>query len=54
MEIHRGSHDLSRRSLEIPMRGMSFRKYIELDCDIKMPVCSLKTILAEETKNFLR
>jgi len=50
MEIYRGSHDLSRRSLLMRMWGRSFREYIEMSCNIPMPVCSLENILNDHAR----
>jgi predicted AAA+ superfamily ATPase len=44
LEIHEGSHDLSRRSLVYQMQGMSFREYLELAHQIE-----LSTYTIEET-----
>lgn len=51
MEIQKGSHDLSRRAVVYPMRGLSFREYIELSAGIKIKPLILKTILGEHEKH---
>lgn len=45
MEIHKGSHDLSRRAIVYRMHGMSFREFIELVMDIKLDAFSIGDIL---------
>lgn len=45
LEIHKGSHDLSRRAIVYQMHGMSLREYIELTLDINLPTLSLDEIL---------
>lgn len=45
LDIHRGSHDLSRRALLYRMQGMSFREYLELVYQpIKLPTHTLDDI----------
>lgn len=44
LEIHRGSHDLSRRAIVYHMQGMSFREYLELRYGIVLPSFDLKEI----------
>ncbi len=43
LEIHRGSHDLSRRAICYKMQGMSFREYLELAQGIELPTYPLET-----------
>ena len=50
MELYKGSHDLSRRSLQMRMWGMSFREYIEMSCEISLPVHSLENILNDHVR----
>lgn len=45
LEIHKGSHDLSRRAHILKMHGMSFREYLELTLDIDLSVIKLDDIL---------
>ena len=45
LEIHKGSHDLSRRALVHRMYGLSFREYLELYHGIKISSYSLEEIL---------
>jgi len=47
MEIHRGSHDLSRRAIVYPMHGMSFREFLELTFHIELESYELTEILAQ-------
>ena len=46
LEIHKGSHDLSRRALVYRMKGMSFREFIEMKLGIVLENFSLKEILS--------
>lgn len=50
LEIHKGSHDLSRRALLKKMRGLSFREFLELKYEIKFNTVTLKSILNNHTK----
>jgi predicted AAA+ superfamily ATPase len=45
LEIHKGSHDLSRRAIVYSVSGLSFREYLELVLSIKLPHFSLGDIL---------
>ncbi len=45
LEIHKGSHDLSRRALVYTMVGMSFREFLELHYDYTLETYNLKEIL---------
>lgn len=45
LEIHKGSHDLSRRALVYKMKGMSFREFIEMKFDVELKSFSLDEIL---------
>ncbi len=45
LEIHRGSHDLSRRALVYNLAGLSIREYISFKYKIDFPVLSLNDIL---------
>ncbi len=47
LEIHKGSHDLSRRALIYKMKGMSFREFIEMKLDIVFENFTLEQILSE-------
>ena len=50
LEIYRGSHDLSRRAVQMRMWGMSFREYIELSLGISIPSCSLGEIIDDHVR----
>ena len=45
LEIHKGSHDLSRRAILYSMVGMSFREYLELHYDYRLDDYSLEDIV---------
>jgi predicted AAA+ superfamily ATPase len=45
LEIHKGSHDLSRRAHVLSMHGMSFKEYLELSQNIQLKTYSLEDIL---------
>jgi len=47
LEIHKGSHDLSRRALVYKMKGMSFREFIEIKLNIELESFELETVLIE-------
>lgn len=50
LEIYKGSHDLSRRSLLMRMWGMSFREFIEMSCEMSLPVYSLENIATDHVR----
>lgn len=45
LEIHKGTHDLSRRAIAYTLHGLSFREYLGLHYNIVIPAISLKDIL---------
>jgi len=47
LEIHKGSHDLSRRALVYKMKGMSFREFIEIKLNLELNSYGLEEILTE-------
>lgn len=47
LEIHKGSHDLSRRAIVYRMFGMSFREYLELHHGYDFNTYELETLLAD-------
>ena len=47
LEIHKGSHDLSRRAIVYRMFGMSFREYLELDHGYDLDSYNLDTLLSD-------
>ena len=50
LEIHKGSHDLSRRAVRYHMVGLSFREYIELKYAIELPHFSLEALVKNHAK----
>ncbi|MCP4154944.1 MAG: ATP-binding protein [bacterium] len=46
MEIHKSSHDLSRRAIVYHMKGMSFREFLEFTQGIRLNPFTLEEILA--------
>lgn len=50
LQIYKGSHDLTRRASVHKMQGMSFREYLELTHQLKLPVYELKEICANHEK----
>jgi predicted AAA+ superfamily ATPase len=54
LEIHKGSHDLSRRALRYNMFGMSFREYIELSQKMTLPTLSFEQILQDHRSHAAR
>lgn len=50
LEIHKGSHDLSRRLMLYQLEDMSFREYLELIHNIKLPVYKFEQIIKEHSK----
>jgi uncharacterized protein len=50
LEIHKGSHDLSRRALVYNLSGLSFREFIQLKYKIKLPVIELEEILLADNQ----
>lgn len=47
LEIHKGSHDLSRRALVYRMKGMSFREFIEMKLGMVLESYSLDKVLSK-------
>ena len=50
LEIYKGSHDLSRRAVQMRMWGMSFREYIELTVGNSVPSYGLSDILKDHIR----
>ena len=48
LEIHRGSHDLSRRALVYNLAGLSFREFISFKHKIDFPIINLNDILEND------
>jgi len=47
LEIHKGSHDLSRRAIIYRLPGLSFREFIELQTGVTLPESSLVEIFSD-------
>ena len=45
LEIHKGSHDLSRRALLYNLQGLSFREFLELKHEIKISPINIDDII---------
>ncbi|MBS0637245.1 MAG: ATP-binding protein [Verrucomicrobia bacterium] len=43
--MYKGSHDLARRAIKYTMVGLSFREFLEMVLDVRLPVYSLDEIL---------
>ncbi len=50
LEIHQGSHDLTRRAAVYHMQGMSFREYLELAHNIELPAHLIEEICSTHEK----
>ena len=50
LEIHRGSHDLSRRSIIYRIPGLSFREYLEMTLQIQLPTLKFEDLLQNHQK----
>ena len=50
LQIHKGSHDLSRRAIVYTMVGMSFREFLALHYDYSFEAYSLENILKNHGK----
>lgn len=48
LDLQRGSHDLSRRVLEYPMYGLSFREFVALKYGLDIPIHTLEQVLANQ------
>lgn len=49
LEIHKGSHDLSRRAITYRMYGLSLREFIELKYQLQLPTFHLDEMLKSHT-----
>lgn len=47
LQIHKASHDLSRRAILYHMVGLSFREYLELKFDMELPGFELPSVWTE-------
>ena len=50
LEIHKGSHDLSRRALVHKMPGMSFREFLGLEVGLELEPLSLDALVSDHPK----
>jgi len=50
LQIHKGSHDLSRRAIVYTMVGMSFREFLELHYGYSFEAYSLEELLSQHEK----
>ncbi|MCF6367212.1 MAG: AAA family ATPase [Bacteroidales bacterium] len=50
LEIHKGTHDLSRRAIMYNMPGLSFREFLKLKHQIELPEFTLEQILNNSDK----
>lgn len=50
LEIHKGSHDLSRRAIVYRVFGLSFREYLEMELELDLPLVEFKEILTNHFK----
>ena len=50
LEIHKGSHDLSRRALTYNMVGLSLREFIGMKYHIELPVYTLEDLTQHHTQ----
>ncbi len=50
LEIHRGTHDLTRRAIVYRLSGLSFREYLELTLNIDLDAYSLEDICSKHEK----
>jgi len=49
LEIHKGSHDLSRRAHLYNLFGLSFREFLELKYKIKLPILTIDSITEDHS-----
>ncbi len=50
LEIHKGTHDLSRRAVMYNLAGLSFREFLKLKYQIELPEFTLEQILKSQNK----
>lgn len=50
LEIHKGSHDLTRRAIVYRLYGLSFHEFIELKYGLELPTYKLEEILSRHTE----
>lgn len=51
LQIHKGSHDLSRRAIVHRITGLSFREYLELKLNTTLPVLDLQSVLEHHERH---
>lgn len=51
LEIHKGSHDLSRRAIVHHVFGMSFREYLEMELELSLPQISFQDLLQHHSQH---
>lgn len=50
LEIHKGSHDLSRRAIVYRMHGLSFREFVELRTGLSFEAVPLAAVLSDHRR----
>jgi len=50
LDIYKGSDDLSRRALSYLLQGLSFREYLNMSQNLRLPVYSLEDIMANKVE----
>lgn len=50
LEVHKGTHDLSRRAIIYSVSGLSFREYLEMRLNLSLNIYNLEEILNNHTK----
>ena len=50
LEIHKGSHDLTRRAITYTLYGLSFREHIELEHNITLPIYALEDMIKQHNR----
>lgn len=51
LEIHKGTHDLSRRAILYNLPGLSFREFLKLKYEIDLPTFTLEQIISNSEGN---
>ncbi len=51
LQMHKGSHDLTRRAIKRQMFGLSFREYLEIRLKTKFPMYALNEILQNHERH---
>lgn len=50
LEIHKGSHDLSRRAIIYRVSGLSFREYLEMELQLNLPLIEYEPLWVNHPK----